>query len=513
MKTTPTLPSYLLLIALASALPAAAQDEGTWTVEGRGPDGVPYRGAIRLERAVEGFTYERATRDARGRGEAERGRGHATPLPAGRAWLDLTPGEVPGLLSRLVAEAPGGPGAPGRYYVEGDRALGARGGARERLRRLEAGETLNDVQLLVDAEAFARIRADLARARRSIEVQTFHWQDDATGRSVAELLKERARAGVRVRCLVDSLTLQNSLAVDGVDFTRGLDDELRAAGVEVILAHPLLEGLLATLTPWGDGEERGVLNHDHRKFFIIDDQVGFTGGMNITTDYERVWHDAMVRVEGPGAGAMRALFDDRWRAAGGVVPPAATGAPEAAVRLTGAPVQLVTSLPGVNQDIKPMYLRHIAGARGRVLVENPYVLDDDVIGALTARARDPRVRVVLIVPSDEHQDIPPVADAFGWIQNDLVRSGVQVFKYPGRMVHAKVAVFDDVVTVGSANLDAQSLRLAEANVLSRDAALARALTERIFVPDARVSERVRERRLGWWEKVTGGLFHVVRTLL
>lgn len=500
----------LLLFTLAAAQ-ARAQDDQLWLVEGRTAAGVPYRGALRLEPAGAGWRYLRTTRDARGRELEERGLAAWSARPGGEALLRTTPGAGAGLSARLTSSPASAAPPGGRYLVQDDTGLGVRAGF-ERLRRLRPGETLNDVRLLLDAEGFAAIRAELSRARRSIEIQTFHWQDDATGRAVAEILLERARAGVRVRCLVDALTRQNSKATGGVDFTRGLADELRAAGAEVIVAHPLRRTLLGTLLLRREGERRGVLNHDHRKLFIVDGRVGFTGGMNITADYEHVWHDAMVRVEGPAAQAMRELFADRWLAArGGPLEPTLGPSPEP---LTGTPVQLLSSIPGVRQEIKPMYLAGIRGARRQVLVENPYVLDDDVVSALGDRARQGDGRVVLIVPSDAHQDVAFVTHAFGWIENELIRSGVELYRYRGRMVHAKVAVFDDMVTVGSANLDVQSLqRLCEANVVCRDGRLARTLEQRVFLPDMAGSDRAQPRALPWWQRITSGLFHLLRRLL
>jgi cardiolipin synthase len=125
------------------------------------------------------------------------------------------------------------------------------------------------------------------------------------------------------------------------------------------------------------------------------------------------------------------------------------------------------------------------------------------------------VRTVLILPPDDKNDVPVVRDAFSWVQNDVVRSGIELYKYRGRMVHTKVASFDGRVgTCGSSNLDDMALsHLAECNVFVPDRGFAATIERRIFARDLPASDRLQEKKLSWWEKVKGGALHFFRSML
>ncbi|RMG07621.1 MAG: phosphatidylserine/phosphatidylglycerophosphate/cardiolipin synthase family protein, partial [Planctomycetota bacterium] len=415
--------------------------------------------------------------------------------------------------------------APGGGRARGVSVLGgALGVARERLWRPAESPGGNVIELLIDGEQFfPALRRDLAAARSSIDLQTFIFSDDVTGRSVARLLARKAREGVAVRVLVDAL--------HGV-LSAPLRAELRAAGVELVVQHRWGESVAGSLRNIGhtllDGvgalfgrrpplrERRGLWNHDHRKIVIVDRRIGYCGGMNLGHEYEFLWHDAQARVRGPAVARLEALFSERWRAAGGptlVLPELPPGSEPGS--LPGpARVDVVETLPGVRHDIRRRYEQAIASARRRIWIECAYVLDDRILAGLRRRARD-GLDVALIVPDDEVHDVPVVRDAFRYIQNEVVRSGVRLHKYGGRMVHAKVAAFDErLATVGSSNLDRIALdELAEANLFVEDDRFAGDLRRRVFLRDFRRARRVGVERLGWWDRLKSGVLHFFRGLL
>jgi cardiolipin synthase A/B len=177
-------------------------------------------------------------------------------------------------------------------------------------------------------------------------------------------------------------------------------------------------------------------------------------------------------------------------------------------------VDVIGSLPGISTAIRERYLREINAAQSRVLIENAYFLDDSIISAMQASVRR-GVRTVLILPPDKNHDVPIVRDAFAAVQNDVVRSGIELYKYRDRFVHSKVAAFDGrVSTVGSANLDNMALsKLAEVNLFVNDAGFTRVLETRIFAADIPNSDREVEKKLSWWQKVKSGTLHFFRSFL
>ena len=142
------------------------------------------------------------------------------------------------------------------------------------------------------------------------------------------------------------------------------------------------------------------------------------------------------------------------------------------------------------------------------------MLYDPVVDAVNAKARE-GVRTVVIVPSNDLNDEALARDAFLWIQNDMVRSGVELYKYRERMSHGKVAVFDQQqATIGTTNLDAFAMvHNAEVNLWLDDHRFAQDLTQRVFVQDIPNSNRVKVRKLSFWEKVRGRIMYSMRRFL
>jgi cardiolipin synthase len=512
----------LLLLAAAPAL--AQQAPATPDLAGRyrlsGPTAA---GRVDLVPDGQGYRYEREVA-----GRLEQGRA----VVRGGSLL-LQSDETTGLAALGFGAAP--PPARMRYLLpslDGARKDGAGVVTRERLDPWRDATDGNAVELLVDGDAFTRMRQAIDAAREEIDVQTFQWGDDATGRGIARQLMEKARQGVRVRCLVDASSKTVNDLIKRKDITAGLDDELRAAGVEVIVAHGYAAGVGASILNMGrslwDGvrrlfggspparERRGLWNHDHRKILIVDRRVSFVGGMNIAYEYEHDWHDVVARVEGPTAFAVHALFVDRWNAACGKHDrKAPVGAAPRFERPPGAlRVEALGSVPGVTACIRDLYLREIEAARSRVLIEVAYFLDDRIIDAL-ARAVRRGVRVVVVIPSDEKNDVYVVKEAFAWVEADVIRSGVELYHYQPCLVHAKLGVFDGrEATIGSSNLDRVALdTIAEANVLVEDPSFAAEVERRIFAVDLPRSVRAQPKPLPWRRKLTSGALHFFRGLL
>lgn len=520
----PTTPAVLLALALATA---ARAQEGAWRLESTDDQGRPTGGVVRIDGPGPVFRYERRTRDdlddpvvvERGTARVQGGQlvteAAASPGLAGA----LAPGAaVAGWRGRYALPAATDPGA----VADGERSLGARV-VRERLVRVKDEVAGNDLRLLVDGEAFQVVRQELGAAAASIDLQVFQWTDDATGRSISDLLAARAGAGVDVRCLVDARSKTITRLLHGKsarDFTDGLDDELRRAGVEVVVQHHTREKVRGSLEnlrralgrafggPRTPRESRGWKAHDHRKLTVIDGRVAFTGGQNIAEDYEHRWHDVQARLEGPAVAALAALFQDRWQAAGGRAPAPAR---PASAWAGDVPVEVVGAIPGLPDEIWARMKRGLREARREVLIEMAFVADDEAVGALQEAARR-GVRVVVVMPDDAAQVDPVTREAFRWVQNDVLRSGVELYQLRGRMVHAKVAVFDDALaTLGSHNLTGSEL--AEVNLFVPDARFVRVMRQRLWEVDLPRCTRVQVERLGWLDKAKALGARALRALI
>lgn len=517
-------------IIIGCALAAAAL--APLGVQGEEPSGLPEgrwrlvledgaAGSIRFD----GARYERAIGGAPERGLLRR-------AADGRSVL-LTPLDDDGLAQKFGAPGAEGPRTWARYQPtstggwQGVRVEGGRP-RRERLEPWRAREDGNAIELLIDGEAFRSMRPAIDAAQHLIEVQTFQWGDDATGRGIAEQLMAKARAGVKVRCLIDASSKTVNDLIKRKDVSAGLDDELRAAGVEVIFQHGYGQTFVESMKNVGRGlwdgvkrlfggrppacEKRGIFNHDHRKLLLVDGRVGYAGGMNIAKEYEHDWHDVQAKVVGPAAHELHRLFVDRWRAAGGKateLPAPRWEAPPGDVR-----VEVLATIPGKDRCILDRYLKEIEAAKRTTLIEVAYFLDDRIIDALGRSARR-GVRTVVIIPSDEVNDVYLVKEAFAWVKNDVVRSGVELYMYKERLNHSKVAAWDGQrCTVGSSNLDRLALdEISECNLWVPDARFTRTLEQRVFAVDLPKSERVQVEPMAFKRKLVSGPLHFFRRFL
>lgn len=330
----------------------------------------------------------------------------------------------------------------------------------------------NNLELFVDGqEAFPQIHQLIATARTRIDMEFFAFHDDPSGRAIAEHLMQKARQGVQVNVLVDTLSQLGS------DMMR----DLERAGVRVqrfTNGHkvPLLHA--NTLT-------------DHRKIVLVDGKVGMTGGMNIGERYEKYWHDFMVKVEGPTLQDIYQKFEGNWKLSGGEKLRSVTLdlAPKGGYSLQVA----VTS--NTEREIRDSYLAAFRAAKDRIYVQSPYLIDTQMVDALKAAARR-GVKVHVIVPSEG--DNPAIDVMNRSVINELLAAQVKVYEYDtlnyrvgkhdhetDQFNHGKVATIDGTFTIiGTANMDRRSMALSqEINLHVDSEAFARDVEERIFKRD------------------------------
>lgn len=217
------------------------------------------------------------------------------------------------------------------------------------------------------------------------------------------------------------------------------------------------------------------------------EEHGFVGGINLAEPWqppgapERAWRDDAVEVRGPAAGDLRDAVHRQWLKLGGLD----EAAPSAERRrAAGARVCVVVNRIGRRPDrvVRRMYLLAVRRARRSIEITAAYFLPGPrLLHALRGAARR-GVRVRLLVP--RRSDVPIVDLATSSIIGRLLESGVRVFAYDARTLHAKTAVVDGALaTVGSHNLDSLSWRLnLECNLAIADAAFAR-LVEASFERD------------------------------
>jgi cardiolipin synthase len=296
-------------------------------------------------------------------------------------------------------------------------------------------------------EALAALRDLIASAERSIDLCTFLLARDALGREIAALLAERARAGVRVRVLLDGFGVWLGGRVDL--------GSLRAAGVEVVKFVPALGSAV-----------RGLNLRNHRKMVLIDGERLWAGGRNLAAEYfvgdpahrRAPWHDLSFDLAGPLARQAQYRFELDWSYASHRPAPPAPAAVVPANAREGPLAQLVPSGPDQLDDtVHALLVSGSFMARERILAVTPYFVPDATLtmGLSLAARRGVQVDLVLPVRSNHH-----LADvARNRPLRELARAGARIWLTP-HMVHAKAVVIDNgFALAGSVNLDARSLFL------------------------------------------------------
>jgi len=304
----------------------------------------------------------------------------------------------------------------------------------------------NEVRLLVDGEeTFADLFAGMEEARTTLLVQFYIVQDDAVGRRLQEIMLRKAAEGVSVRFLFDG--------AGSYRLPERWLDELREGGVAVSGFH-LTRGIRL----------RSQLNfRNHRKIVVVDGRVGWVGGLNVGEEYlgkdpdVGAWRDMHARITGPSALGLQLIFLEDWHWATGEVPdfdwtphPAPGG---------DIPVLMVPSGPADERETASLLMQHIIHSSAtRLWIATPYLVPDQgVMGALVlAQLRGVDVRI-LVPQRPDHLALHLAA--FSYFR-PLLEAGIRIFRYREGFLHSKTFVMDDdLVGVGTLNLDNRSLRL------------------------------------------------------
>ena len=340
----------------------------------------------------------------------------------------------------------------------------------------------NSIQILRNGvQIFPAMLAAIRNAKKTINVEFYIYWDGEIGREFAETLAGRARAGVKVNVVLDS--------VGSAPISSDLTEFMARNGISIEWYHPLRWYTLARF------------NHrTHRKLLIVDGEVGFTGGVGIAdvwqgdADREDHWRETVVRVEGPVVTQMQFAFMDNWVKSRGELLTGLDYFPKLDARGTCMTQVLKSSPSEGSSAVKLMFVVSIVSAQKSIYINSAYFVPDaDTIRALEGAVRR-GVDVRVIVPG-EFTDVPIVRHAGRLFYSQLMRRGIRMFEYQPTMMHAKTMVVDGIWTsVGSSNFDDRSFRLNdEVNVNVYDETIA-AQMEQMFFEDLARSEEVTPRR-------------------
>lgn len=305
----------------------------------------------------------------------------------------------------------------------------------------------NHVELVEDGSYLDASLRLIGEAERSVHLETFLWRTGVMSAQIASALAERARAGVEVRVLLDSLG-SGGAREDELD-------RIRAAGARVLFVRPI-----------GLRDLGWVNNRTHRKILVADGRTAIVGGHCVDDRWiggdgqHPEVRDVSVRVEGPIVRSIQSAFCENWIETAGEVPYGDGVFPQLASRGEALAHLAYVRPSGGVAAVKLLHHVALRVATERLWIQSPYFVPDgparDALIDAAARGVDVRVMFPTLKASDNRL----VAHASRYRLAPLLDHGVRLFEYHRTLLHQKIWTVDrEYALVGSANFDERSFDL------------------------------------------------------
>ena len=362
----------------------------------------------------------------------------------------------------------------------------------------------NAAQVLVNGEFWDVLIDHIGRARHTVHFETFLWKEGKLGKRMAKAFAERARAGVKVRIMLDD------------NGSRGIGRDERElmekAGVDLRFFH---KKKLVNI---------GVLNdRTHRKMLVVDGREAFVGGHCVVDEWlgdaedGKHFGDVSVRLRGPIVHSVQGAFSENWVGETGQVFAGPDSFPE--IKPAGdLTMHLVYAKPENSAPaVKILHHTLICLARERIWIQNPYFIPEpeaiDAFGDAVKRGVDVRV----LMPSTSGSDNPMVQHAGHRNFEKLLRNGVRLFEYPHTLLHQKIMTVDGLYSaIGSSNFDDRSFETNDEVTLGILDEKVTAKLDSIFeryVPRAQEIELEKWAKRGAWHKLKDHAAYSINELL
>lgn len=330
-------------------------------------------------------------------------------------------------------------------------------------------------------DMFPDMLRDMKSAKRSIYIEYFIIEPGQMWDAMMEVLEDKLRQGVDVRVMYDDLG-----SISSFNFSNAR--ELTQKGIPCVPFNPLLA-------------LKGTANYrDHRKMLIVDNEIAYSGGINLSDRYINLehpyghWKDTGFRLTGEGVHSFTHMFLTFWNAfalkkgEGGTPMPTLQDSAEAPRETDGYVLSYYDSPLEHDATSNQLFIDLLSQSTDYAWFFTPYLmLGDDLMAAMLAAARR-GVDVRIIMPGiPDKKLIFRMSRSFYQV---LLNGGVKIYEYTPGFVHAKSFVSDDkVATIGTVNLDYRSLFLHfENNSLFYRAGIVEKIKEDFLATQALCSE-------------------------
>lgn len=296
-------------------------------------------------------------------------------------------------------------------------------------------------------EKFKDLIACLEKATHHIHFEYYIIEDDPLVHCIMDILKRKAQEGVEVRIIYDD--------VGSSKLKHKFIKDLKSNGIEI---YPFMKVRFPFFTS-------NANYRNHRKIVIIDGNIAFTGGINLSTRYlnnadsKTYWRDTHLRLDGECVQQLQIQFLLMWRFVSNI---------QLAIQISYFPVlptykktAIQIAFSGPDSDwasIMLAFFKAISIAKKQVLITSPYFIPNDQILTAIQSAALSGVEVKVLIPG--HSDSKIVQSATMSYCKELLTSGVKVYLYQKGFIHAKTIVVDNsLATVGTTNMDYRSFNI------------------------------------------------------
>nr|WP_297789512.1 cardiolipin synthase [uncultured Allomuricauda sp.] len=363
----------------------------------------------------------------------------------------------------------------------------------------------NNLELLKDGRnTFESIFSALEEAQEHIHLQYYIFEDGILADKLLEVFERKIGENVTIRLLYDG--------IGSYSLSKKYLKKLKKIGVET-----------AQFLPFKFGRFLSALNYrNHRKIIVIDNKIGFTGGINISDKYLKgdpalgKWHDTHLKIEGEAVDFLNRTFVTDWYLASGNKVDFSSFEIHRTPKI-GTSLQIVPSGPDDDFDVmEQVYFSIINSAEKYLYIVNPYIIPNHAIlqALMTAALSGVDVRILM----SSSTDIKLVDWCVRAYFESYLKAGIKIYLYAEGFLHSKVMLCDDEVSsIGTANLDNRSLQQNyEAQVFVYDTALCKRMKSD-FMKDCEkstlLSDYKKYKERPWGKKLIEGFAKLLSPLL
>lgn len=363
----------------------------------------------------------------------------------------------------------------------------------------------NHLELLKDGRnTFESIFNALEEAKEHIHLQYYIFEDGLLADKLLEVFERKVAENVTIRLLYDG--------IGSYSLSKKYLKKLKGIGVET-----------AQFLPFKFGRFLSSLNYrNHRKIIVIDNKIGFTGGINISDKYLKgdpalgKWHDTHLKIEGEAVDFLNRTFVTDWFLAS-VKKVDLNTLKIYRTQKKYTSLQIVPSSPDDDFDVmEQVYFSIINSAEKYLYIVNPYIIPNHAILQALITAALSGVDVKILMSSST--DIKLVDWCVRAYFESYLKAGIKIYLYEEGFLHSKVMLCDDeIASIGTANLDNRSLQQNyEAQVFVYDNELCRKMKSD-FLSDCDkstlLSDYEKFKSRSWGKKLIEGFAKLLSPLL